>query len=214
MDQPLDDGNWPIVSASPIQYLDVSQTPAELSESQMESLLDEFGRSVELAERAGFDMIEAHCAHGYLLASFISPLTNRRDDQYGGNIDNRMLFPLAIINRMREVWPRQKPMSVRISATDWAPGGLSEADLMEACHMIKGAGIDIINVSTGQTVKYEDPVYGRMYQVPFAEAIREQAGIMTAAVGLITEAKQAEAILEAGQADAVVIGREMMRNPY
>ena len=213
IDQPLSEGNWPIVSASPIKYLDASQTPLELDEDGMAIIIDEFGRSVELAEQAGFDMIEAHCAHGYLLASFISPLTNQRTDAYGGSVENRMRFPLAVVKRMRETWPAHKPMSVRISATDWAPGGLSEEDLIAVCHMFKRANMDIINVSTGQTVSYEEPVYGRMYQVPFSDKIRHRVDIPTTVAGNIYTADQVNTILMAGRSDLVALARPHLTDP-
>ncbi|MBT8078200.1 MAG: FAD-dependent monooxygenase [Gammaproteobacteria bacterium] len=213
IDQPLDEGNWPVVSASPLKYLDVSQTPEELSEEQMSRIVDEFARSVALAEMAGFDMIEAHCAHGYLLASFISPLTNKRSDRFGGSIENRMRFPLAVIERMRKEWPQHKPLSARLSATDWAPGGLSEEDLIAACHMLKRAGVDIINVSTGQTVSFEEPVYGRMYQVPFSDKVRHRVDIPTTVAGNIYTADQVNTILMAGRADLIALARPHLTNP-
>jgi len=213
MDQPLQSGNWPIVSASPLKYTDASDTPAELDEQQMSEIIDDFARSVELADRAGFDMIEAHAAHGYLLASFISPLTNQRTDGYGGDIKNRMMFPLAVIRRMREVWPAHKPMSVRVSACDWAPGGLSEDDLITACEMIRDAGIDIINVSTGQTVSDEDPVYGRMFQVPFSDKIRHRVNIPTTVAGNISNADQINTIVMSGRSDLVALARPHLSEP-
>ncbi len=213
MDQPLKSDNWPIVSASPLKYIDVSDTPSELDEKRMAEIIDDFGRSVELAERAGFDMIEAHAAHGYLLASFISPLTNTRTDRYGGDIENRMRFPLAVIDRMREVWPAHKPMSVRISACDWAVGGLSEDDLIVACRMIKDAGIDIMNVSTGQTVSNEEPVYGRMFQVPFSDKIRHRLGMPTLVAGNISNSDQVNTIIMSGRADLVALARPHLSDP-
>ncbi len=213
MDQPLGDDNWPIVSASPIRYIDASQIPAQLSERQMASIIDDFARSAELADRAGFDMIEAHAAHGYLLASFISPLTNNREDEYGGEIGNRMKFPLAVISRMRDIWPQGKPMSVRISACDWAPGGLDEDELIVVCQMIKDAGIDVINVSTGQTVSFEKPVYGRMFQVPFSDKIRHRVNIPTIVAGNISNVDQVNTILMAGRADLVALARPHLSNP-
>jgi anthraniloyl-CoA monooxygenase len=213
MDQPLPSANWSIVSASPLKYIDVSDTPAELGEQQMSEIIEDFVRSVELADRAGFDMIEAHAAHGYLLASFISPLTNQRTDGYGGDIQNRMMFPLAVIQRMRDVWPAHKPMSVRISACDWAPGGLSEDDLITACEMIRDAGIDIINVSTGQTVSDEDPVYGRMFQVPFADKIRHRVNIPTTVAGNISNADQINTIVMSGRSDLVALARPHLSEP-
>ena len=158
IDMPLDDSdahpNWSLISASPIPYIDgVSQTPAEMSAAQMEAVTADFVRAAQNADRAGFDMLELHMAHGYLLASFISPLTNVRDDQYGGSLENRMRFPLRLFAACRAVWPAAKPMSVRISASDWWEGGTSEADLIEIGHMLKAAGVDLIDVSSGQTVQ-------------------------------------------------------------
>lgn len=213
MDQPLESDNWPIVSASPLKYIDVSDMPAELDEKRMAVIIDEFARSVDFADRAGFDMIEAHAAHGYLLASFISPLTNVRTDRYGGDIENRMRFPLAVIDRMRDVWPAHKPMSVRISACDWAKGGLSEGDNITACRMIKDAGIDIINVSTGQTVSDEEPVYGRMFQVPFSDKVRHRVNIPTVVAGNISNADQVNTIIMSGRADLVALARPHLSDP-
>lgn len=214
MDEPLESGNWPIVSASPIRYADANQTPQELSEERMGEIIDEFAHSVELADRAGFDMIEAHMAHGYLLASFISPLTNQRTDEYGGPIKNRMRFPLAMIQCMRAAWPAHKPMSVRLSATDWAPGGLTEDDLIAACKMIKETGVDAINVSTGLTVVDEQPIYGRMFQVPFSDRIRHSVGIPTIVAGNISTADQVNTIIMAGRADLVALARPHLIEPH
>jgi anthraniloyl-CoA monooxygenase len=213
MDLPLEADNWPIVSASPIPYREESATPAELSEAQMAEITASFVRSVELAADAGFDMIEAHAAHGYLLASFLSPLTNQRDDQYGGSVENRLRFPLQVISAMRQAWPDEKPMSVRVSACDWAPGGLSEDDLLAICQAIRDAGIDLINVSTGQTVSDEDPVYGRMFQVPFSDRVRHRVGIPTMVAGNISTADQVNTILMAGRADLVALARPHLTEP-
>lgn len=213
MDQPLPDGNWPIVSASPIPYLDVSQTPTALTTDEMDELVEQFTVCTRLADEAGFDMVEAHAAHGYLLASFLSPLTNQRNDEYGGSVGNRLRFPLRVISRMREVWPEHKPMSVRISATDWAEGGVTSDDVDEICLAFKNAGIDIINVSTGQTVSFEEPVYGRMFQVPFADRIRHRVGIPTIVAGNISSADQANTILMAGRADLVALARPHLMEP-
>ena len=213
IDEPLDDGNWPIFSASPLPYLDVSQTPDELSEEMMDRIAAQFELSAALADSAGFDMIEVHAAHGYLLASFISPLTNQRTDDYGGSIENRMKFPLQVVARMRDAWPAHKPMSVRVSACDWAPGGLDEHDLIAACKLFKNAGIDIINVSTGQTVSDEQPVYGRMFQVPFADKIRHRAEIPTTVAGNISNVDQVNTILMAGRSDLVALARPHLTDP-
>ncbi|MEW6687588.1 MAG: bifunctional salicylyl-CoA 5-hydroxylase/oxidoreductase [Pseudomonadota bacterium] len=215
MDHPLESGNWPLVSASPIPYYEgISQIPRELSSSEMQEIVDQFKKSTQLADEAGFDMLEIHMAHGYLLASFISPLTNKRTDEFGGPIENRMRFPLAVWRACRERWPQDKPMSVRISATDWAPGGLSGADLMALTRMLKEAGCDLIDCSTGQTVPQQRPVYGRMYQAPFADWVRNEVGIATLTVGAITSADQVNTLLAAGKADLVALARPHLANPY
>jgi anthraniloyl-CoA monooxygenase len=166
-----------------------------------------------LADEAGFDMLEVHAAHGYLLASFLSPLCNCHNDQYGGNVQNRLRFPLRVIRRMRDEWPDEKPMSVRISATDWAPGGISGDDVGEIALAFKQVGIDVINVSTGQTVSYEKPVYGRMFQVPFSDRIRHAANIPTIVAGNISTADQVNTILMAGRADLVALARPHLIDP-
>ena len=159
-------------------------------------------------------MLEIHMAHGYLLASFISPLTNRRTDEYGGSIENRMRFPLAVWKACRKAWPEGKPMSARISATDWAPGGLSGEDLMALTRMLKDAGCDLIDCSTGQTVPQQRPVYGRMYQAPYADWVRNEVGIATMTVGAVTSADQVNTLLAGGKADLVALGRPHLANPY
>jgi len=215
MDHPLDEGNWPLVSASPIPYLEgISQVPREMTKAEMEKIKTEFVKSTALADEAGFDMLEVHMAHGYLLASFISPLTNRRTDEYGGSIENRMRFPLEVFRSCRERFPKHKPMSVRISATDWAPGGLSGEDLLALTRMLKEAGCDLIDCSTGQTVLQQRPVYGRMYQAPFADWVRNEVGIAAMTVGAITSADQVNTLLAAGKADLVALGRPHLANPY
>jgi anthraniloyl-CoA monooxygenase len=215
MDYPLDKGNWPVVSASPIPYYEgISQVPVELDAKGMKKIVDDFVRSARYADEAGFDMLEIHLAHGYLLASFISPLTNQRKDQYGGSIENRMRFPLEVFRACRAVWPEAKPMSVRISATDWAPGGLEGADLMAACRMLKQAGCDMIDCSTGQTVPQQKPIYGRMYQAPFADWVRNEVGIATMTVGAVTTPDQVNTLLASGKADLVALARPHLANPY
>ena len=214
MDHPLDAGNWPVVSASAIAYLDgVSQVPQELSRAGMEEIILQFKKTTQLAHEAGFDMLELHMAHGYLLASFISPLTNKRSDEYGGSIENRMRFPLAVWKACRSEWPEGKPMSARISAADWAPGGLSGADLMALTRMLKDAGCDLIDCSTGQTVPQQRPVYGRMYQAPFADWVRNEVGIATMTVGAVTSPDQVNTLLAAGKADLVALARPHLANP-
>lgn len=217
MDYPLaEDGlNWPLYSASPIAYIDgVSQTPKALDRADMDRIVDDFLQATERAGRAGFDMIELHCAHGYLLASFLSPLTNRRADSYGGSIENRLRFPLAVFRAMRAVWPAHKPMSVRISASDWAEGGISEEDVFAITAAFADAGCDLIDASAGQTVADQKPVYGRMFQVQFAEAIRNVPRMAVMAVGAITEAGQVNTILHTRRADLVALGRPHLWNPY
>ena len=215
MDHPLEAGNWPVLSASPIPYYQgVSQVPVELDKKGMKEVVEDFVRSTRYADQAGFDMLEIHMAHGYLLASFISPLTNQRKDSYGGSIENRMRFPLEVWRACREAWPERKPMSVRISATDWAPGGLAGDDLMALCRMLKEAGCDMIDCSTGQTVPHQKPVYGRMYQAPFSDWVRNEVGIATMTVGAVTTPDQVNTLLAAGKADLVALARPHLANPY
>ena len=214
MDYPLAEGNWPIYSASSLAYNEESQIPNQLTRADMNRIIDQFVQSTRYADEAGFDMLEAHMAHGYLLASFISPLTNQRSDEYGGPIENRMRFPLELFRAMRETWPAHKPMSVRISATDWYPDGLSGQELVALAKMLKQAGADLIDVSTGQTVVGQKPVYGRMYQTPFADQVRHEVGIATMAVGNITTPDQVNTILLQGRADLVALARPHLTNPY
>ncbi|MBX3059316.1 MAG: FAD-dependent monooxygenase [Anaerolineae bacterium] len=216
-DKPLPNpaDNWPLVSASPLPYYPgESQTPRELNRADMERIIAEFVRATHYAEEAGFDMLEIHMAHGYLLASFISPLTNRRADEYGGPIENRLRFPLELFAACRAAWPAHKPMSVRISASDWYPGGLTEEELTKLAWSFKEAGVDLMDVSSGQTVPEQRPVYGRMYQTPFADQIRHEVGIATMAVGAITTPDQVNTILLQGRADLVALARPHLSNPY
>jgi anthraniloyl-CoA monooxygenase len=209
------DDNWPLVSASALPYFDgISALPAELDRAGMDRIKAEFVSATKRAARAGFDMLELHCAHGYLFASFISPLTNERDDDYGGGIESRLRYPLEVFAAMRAVWPEDRPMSVRISASDWKDGGISEADLFVIAERFRDAGCDLIDVSSGQTVPDQKPVYGRMYQVPFAEAIRNVPKMATMAVGAITEAAQVNTILHTRRADLVALARPHLWNPY
>jgi len=215
MDHPLDAGNWPLVSASPLPYFEgESQAPREMTRKDMDRIRDEFVRATKYAHEAGFDMLELHMAHGYLLASFISPLTNLRRDEYGGAIGNRMRWPLEVFRACRAAWPEDKPMSVRISATDWAPGGLSGEDLVALTRMLKEAGCDLIDCSTGQTVPQQKPVYGRMYQAPYADWVRNEVGIATMTVGAVTTPDQVNTLLAAGKADLVALARPHLANPY
>jgi anthraniloyl-CoA monooxygenase len=214
MDHPLERGNWPLVAPSPVPYYEGdSQVPREMSREDMDRVKGEFVRATILANEAGFDMLELHMAHGYLLASFISPLTNLRTDDYGGAIGNRMRFPLEVFRACRAAWPQDKPMSARISATDWAPGGLSGEDLMALTRMLKDAGCDLIDCSTGQTVPHQKPVYGRMYQAAFSDWVRNEVGIATMTVGAVTNADQVNTLLAAGKADLVALARPHLTNP-
>jgi anthraniloyl-CoA monooxygenase len=170
-------------------------------------------QAAERAERAGFDMLEIHCAHGYLLASFISPLTNVRTDEYGGSHDNRLRFPLEVFRAVRAVWPPHKPMSVRISATDWKDGGITGEDSVEVARAFAREGCDLIDVSSGQTVHDGEPVFGRMFQTPFSDQIRNEARLATMCVGNITTADQVNTILAAGRADLVALARPHLVDP-
>jgi anthraniloyl-CoA monooxygenase len=213
MDRPLEEGAWPIVSASPLPYYPDSQVPAELDEAGMARIIAEFVAATERGARCGFDMLELHSAHGYLLASFLSPLTNTRTDAYGGSIANRLRFPLRVFAAMRAAWPADKPMSVRISATDWAEGGITEPDSIAIARAFAEAGVDLIDVSTGQTSPKSRPVYGRMFQTSYSDAIRNEADVKTMCVGNITSADQMNTILAAGRADLVALGRPHLADP-
>lgn len=211
---PLDDGNWPIISASPLPYLPVSQVPREMDRADMDRVRDDFVRATRMADEAGFDILELHFAHGYLLASFISPLTNVRTDSYGGCLESRLRYPLEVFDAMRGVWPDSKPMSVRISAVDWAPGGMMPSDAAEVAGMLKDHGCDLVDVSSGQTVAHQAPRYGRQYQTPFADRIRHEVGIATMAVGNISSFMDVNSILAAGRADLCMLARAHLFDPY
>lgn len=214
MDQPLPDGNWPLVSASPQTYMEgVSDTSQAMTRQDMDLVTQQFVVATRRAHDAGFDWLELHCAHGYLLSSFISPLTNHRRDAYGGSLDNRLRYPLEVFSAVRKAWPNHKPMSVRISAHDWVAGGITPADAVEIAKAFKAAGVDMIDCSSGQVSKQEKPVYGRMFQTPFADRIRQEAGIATIAVGAISEADHANSILGAGRADLCAVARPHLANP-
>jgi anthraniloyl-CoA monooxygenase len=214
IDQPLDKGNWPLVSASPQQYLDgVSQVSRTATLEDMNRIVSDFVRATRMADEAGFDWLELHCAHGYLLSSFISPLTNQRSDEYGGSLENRCRFPLRVFSAMRAVWPQHKPMSVRISAHDWVDGGITPDDAVRIAQLFKAAGVDMIDCSSGQVSKSEKPVFGRMFQTPFADRIRNEVGIGAIAVGSIYEADHVNGIIAAGRADLCAVGRPHLANP-
>ena len=215
MDAPLKDGNWPLLAASPIAWSERNQIPKQMDRTDMDRVTLEFVNAAKMADSANFDMIELHCAHGYLLSSFISPLTNKRNDEYGGSLENRMRFPLEVIKAVRKVWPQDKPMSVRISATDWVEDeGLTPDEAVEIAKMLNAAEVDICDVSAGQTSTRSEPVYGRMFQVPFSDRIRNDAGIKTMAVGNIYEPDHVNSILMAGRADLVCLARPHLSDPY
>ena len=213
MDHPLARDNWPLLAASPLPYLADSQRPREMSRADMDTVRDQFVAAARMAAGCGFDMLEIHMAHGYLLAGFISPVTNRRGDAYGGALANRLRFPLEVFDAVRAVWPADRPMAVRISATDWIPGGLSGEDAVEIARAFKARGCDLIDVSTGQTDPASRPVYGRMYQTVFSEQIRNEAGIATIAVGAITSADQVNTIIASGRADLCALARPHLADP-
>jgi anthraniloyl-CoA monooxygenase len=213
MDQPLPQGGWPIMSASPLPYYSESQVPRQMTRADMEQVIADFVQAAQRGHRAGFDMLELHAAHGYLLASFISPLTNQRTDEYGGALENRLRFPLELFRAMRKAWPDEKPMSVRISATDWTDGGLTGDDAVEVARAFAEASCDLIDVSTGQTVPEAQPIYGRMFQTPFSDQIRNDAGLATMCVGAITSADQVNTIIAAGRADLVALARPHLADP-
>ncbi|RZJ56276.1 MAG: bifunctional salicylyl-CoA 5-hydroxylase/oxidoreductase, partial [Acidovorax sp.] len=212
-DEPLPDGNWPLLAASALAYGEQNQAPAAMTRTDMDGMTAAFTDSARRALACGFDWLELHCAHGYLLASFISPITNQRTDEYGGSIDNRCRYPLEVFAAVRAVWPADKPLSVRISAHDWAPGGTTPDDAVQIARLFKAAGADLIDVSSGQTTRAAKPVYGRMYQTPFSDRIRNEVGIATMAVGAISEADHANSIVAAGRADLCAIARPHLADP-
>jgi len=214
MDRPLPAGNWPLISASAAPYFTgVSQTPRAMTAQDFERVTAEFVEAARFGAAAGFDMLELHMAHGYLLASFLSPLTNHRADDYGGPVENRLRYPLQVLRAVRAAWPAERPLSVRISAHDWAPGGLDEADLIAVARAFKSAGAAVLSISTGQTVPEQRPVYGRMWQTPFADMIRNVVGIPTIAVGNIFEPDHVNTIIGAGRADLCAIARPHLSDP-
>jgi anthraniloyl-CoA monooxygenase len=213
-DHPLSQGNWPLWAPSPLPYLPgISQVPQAMTSARMEAVQKDFVRAATLGAAAGFDMLELHMAHGYLLASFLSPLTNIRDDEYGGAVENRLKFPLQVLGAVRAAWPADRPLSVRISACDWAEGGVREADVIVIAGALAAAGADILHISSGQTVATQQPVYGRMWQTPLADLVRNQAGVPTIAVGNIYEADHVNSIIAAGRADLCAIARPHLANP-
>ncbi|OHE88543.1 MAG: hypothetical protein A3G75_03965 [Verrucomicrobia bacterium RIFCSPLOWO2_12_FULL_64_8] len=210
MDEPLSEGGWEIVSASPIPYTPKNPAPREMTRAEMDAVRDDFVRATKMCDHAGFDMIELHMAHGYLLASFLSPLTNVRQDEYG---KDRLKYPLEVFAAVRAAWPAGKPISVRISATDWEEGGNTGDDAVEIARALHAAGADIIDVSAGQTVPTQRPVYGRAFQTPFSDRIR-QAGVPTMTVGNLSSFGDVNGILAAGRADLCVMARAHLWDPY
>ncbi|MCW6533618.1 bifunctional salicylyl-CoA 5-hydroxylase/oxidoreductase [Sphingomonas lycopersici] len=214
MDEPLAEGNWPLVAPSDVAWSADNQVPSALTRAQMDEIRDQFVQSTRYADEAGFDMVELHCGHGYLLSGFISPIQNRRSDDYGGSLDNRLRYPLEVFRAMRAVWPKDKPMSVRISATDWmGDAGVTPEDAVEIARAFTAAGADLIDVSAGQVTRDQKPVYGRMFQTPFSDQIRNELGVATMAVGNIYEVDHVNSIVAAGRADLCAIGRPHQMNP-
>jgi anthraniloyl-CoA monooxygenase len=212
-DKPLGEGGWELIAPSPIPWSTEDQTPRGMTRFDMDRVRDDFVRAVSWAAEAGFDMVELHCAHGYLLSSFLTPISNYRTDDYGGSIENRLRFPLEVFDAMRAVWPDDRPMSVRISATDWMEEGLTPDDSVAIARAFAGAGCDLIDVSAGQTSPDSKPVYGRMFQTPFSDRIRNEAGVATMAVGNIYETDHVNSILAAGRADLCALARPHLADP-
>jgi anthraniloyl-CoA monooxygenase len=213
-DQPLPDGNWDIIGPSAIPWSDRNATPREMTRADMDRVKADFVRATLMGEEAGFDMLELHCGHGYLLSSFLTPLSNRRSDEYGGNVESRLRYPLEIFEAMRAAWPKHKPMSVRISATDWHEDGLSTEDSIAIAQAFANAGADLIDVSAGQTSELARPVYGRMFQTPFCDRIRNEGHVRTMAVGNIFEPDHVNSILAAGRADLCALARPHLVDPF
>jgi anthraniloyl-CoA monooxygenase len=214
-DAPLKEGNWTVMAPSEVVWSEHNQRPKAMNHNDMKRVRDQFVAAAEMAERAGFDMLELHCAHGYLLSSFITPLTNKRTDEYGGSLANRMRFPLEVFHAVRAVWPAGKPISVRISASDWVgEDGVQPQDAVDIARMLQAAGVDICDVSAGQTSTQAHPVYGRMFQTPFSDRIRNETGMATMAVGNIYEPDHVNSILMAGRADLVCLARPHLSDPY
>ncbi|MEV7063257.1 bifunctional salicylyl-CoA 5-hydroxylase/oxidoreductase [Streptomyces collinus] len=214
MDEPLEEGNWPLVAPSALPYKEFSQTPRELSRAQLTDIREQFAAAAVRAARAGFDLLELHCAHGYLLSGFLSPLTNRRTDAYGGSLEKRLRFPLEVFDAVRNVWPGERPMTVRISATDWAEGGTSAEDAVGIARAFAAHGADAIDVSTGQVVADEQPEFGRSYQTPFADRIRHTTGIPVIAVGAISSWDDVNSLILAGRTDLCALARPHLYDPH
>ena len=213
IDQPLDEDNWPIMAPSPLPYLPHSQVPSEMTRADMDRVRDEFVETTRRAARAGFDVLELHCAHGYLLSSFLTPVSNQRTDEYGGSLENRLRFPLEVFDAVRAAWPQDRPMFVRISASDWVPEGITFDDILDIARAFKEHGVDVIDVSSGQTTPDAKPEYGRSYQTPFSDRIRNIVGIDTMAVGAISSWDDVNTNIAAGRSDLCAIGRPHLYDP-
>ena len=213
IDQPLDGGNWELIAPSPLPYLEVSQVPREMTRADMDAVVSEFVAAAKRGAEAGFDLLELHCAHGYLLSSFLTPVSNKRMDEYGGSLENRLRFPLEVFDAVRAVWPDDRPMSVRISASDWVDDGLTAEDSVAIAQAFADHGVDVVDVSTGQTTPLAKPAYGRSYQTPFADRIRNQTNIATIAVGSISSWDDVNTIIAAGRADLCALGRPHLYDP-
>ena len=213
IDEPLPDGNWEVSGPSPIAYSSDNQVPHELTVAEMDEIHAQFAQAAEAGARSGFDLLELHCAHGYLLSSFISPISNQRTDGYGGTLDRRLRYPLEVFDAVRGVWPAHKPMSVRISATDWYDGGINADDAVEIARAFAAHGADAIDVSTGQVTSDERPAFGRSYQTPFSDRIRNELGIATIAVGVISSYDDVNSIVLAGRADLCALARAHLYDP-
>jgi anthraniloyl-CoA monooxygenase len=214
IDEPLEEGNWPLIAPSPIPYLPHSQVPKEMDRDDLREVVAAFAQATALAVEAGFDLLEVHAGHGYLLSSFLSPLTNRRDDEYGGTLENRARFPLEVFDACRARWPERLPMSVRISASDWVDGGFDGDDAVAFARMLAEHGCDIVDVSSGQVVPEQRPAYGRSFQTPFADRIRNETGMPTIAVGAISSYDDVNTIIVAGRADLCALARPHLYDPY
>ena len=213
-DLPLAEGNWPVVAPSPLRYRPVNQVPRQMTRADMDEVREQFVRAARYGVGCGFDILELHMAHGYLLSTFLSPVTNQRSDGYGGTLANRAAYPLEVFDAVRAVWPADRPMSVRISATDWVPGGFDGDDAVEFARMLAEHGCDIVDVSTGQVSPDQRPAYGRLYQTPFADRIRHEVGIPTMTVGAVSSVDDANTIIVTGRADLCLLARPHLVDPY
>jgi anthraniloyl-CoA monooxygenase len=214
MDEPLESGGWAVIAPSPLPYSDRNPVPREMTRADMDQVLEQFVWAARGALTAGFDLLEIHVAHGYLLSSFLSPLTNVRSDEYGGSLARRARYPLEVFDACRAVWPADRPMSVRISATDWVPGGFDADDAVAFARMLRERGCDIVDVSSGQVTPDERPAFGRSFQTPFADRIRNEVGMPTIAVGAISSYDDVNTIILAGRADLCALARPHIYDPH